>query len=310
MFKFRIEKSGYRIKQLAEVTGLSCHVLRKWENRYNFLSPQRAANGYREFDESDLQLLLFIKTQLVTGISIGDIAKKGREFLLMEMNSGPVEVSQVPDTLEPQAIELIQAARRGDSSTVEQMINALIQPLGFEAALTQILFPVLRSIGDLWHHGRISVSGEQLVSQPIHRLLAEYSNLQNEAGNPRAFVACVPNDFHEIGPMLATGLLRKAGWKVTYLGPDTNIEILRLACDRRHAKLVILSCVVEPSEIEMKQLIENIVQELLPVTAVLIGGKGASLYIDWLERKGIRYIGEIERVGEITPQSLGLQRSA
>ena len=292
------------------MTGFSSHVLRKWEQRFSLLSPQRAKNGYRLFDQIDLQLLLFIKHKLGTGCSIGQLAHIGRGALLAEMNSGSIDISHILEDFKPQAVELIQAARRGDSGSVEQGINLFIQKLSFESALINVFFPILRSVGELWHHGRISVSGEQLVSYPIHRLLAEHNHLHNGTTDPQAIVACVPNDFHEIGPMSAARLLRHGGWRATYLGPDSNIDMVHLACRRRRAKLVLLSCVVEPSKDAMKLLIEDIVRQLLPITTVAIGGKGASLYIDWLERKGIRYIGEIEQVSQLTPRSLGHSRIA
>ena len=60
----------------------------------------------------------------------------------------------------------------------------------------------------------------------------------------------------------------------------------------------------------MKHLIDKIVKQLLPITNVAIGGKGASDYIDWLESKGIRYIENIEEVNGLTPRSEIFARSA
>lgn len=292
------------------MTGLSPHVIRKWDQRYNFLSPLRAENGYRVFDQVDLQLLLFIKSQLAQGKSIGQLALQGRDALIKEMNSGPIDLSRVPVNIQPQVAEIVEAARKGTQAAVERTMYFLVQQYGFDRALTDIFFPALRSIGELWHQGRIDIAGEQFVSQTIHRLLADERPLQNGIERPQALVACMPNDYHEIGAMSALRLLRKSGWKAIYLGADSSIDIVRLACRRRHAQLVLLSCVLEPSPEEMKSLIDNILKQLLPMTSVVIGGKGAMLYIDWLERKGIRYIGEMESVKKLNPQTFGHSRIA
>ncbi len=310
MSKFQYSTAGFRIKHLSEMTGLSSHVLRKWDQRYNFLSPHRTDNGYRIFDRVDLQLLLFIKCQLALGKPIGQLALQGRDALIGEMNSGAIDLSQFPVDIQPQVAEILEAAREGNQAVIEQTIYLLVQKYGFDRALPDIFFPVLRSIGELWHQGRINISGEQSVSRTIHRLLAEDHSLQNGTERPQALVACLPNDYHEIGAMAALRLLQKSGWKALYLGADSGIDIVRLACTRKHAQLVLLSCVVERSPEDMKSLIDKIVKELLPMAKVVIGGKGAMLYMDWLERKGIGYIGEIESVKDFQPQSFGHSRIA
>lgn len=302
MFKFQYNTSGFLIKHLSEITGLSPHVIRKWDQRYDLLTPQRAENGYRQFDLQDLQLLLFIKQQQTAGTAIGQLASQGREALIATMNSGPIDVTEIPELYKNDATILIQAARQHDQQNVDQTIHRLIKKYGFWQALTQIFFPVLRSIGQLWHQGRISPKGERSVSQTIRCLLADDHHLQNGNGKPQAVVACMPQDYHEIGAMAAVGLLRQKGWKATYLGADSSIDIVRLACKRNQGRLVLLSCVVEPDPEAMKYLIDEIVHQLLPITSVAIGGKGASLYIDWIERKGIRYIEEIDHLKNMTPR--------
>ena len=66
----------YRIKSVANITGLSTHALRKWEERYDLIYPIRTTNGYRTFSEEDIQLLLFIKTKLKDGESIGQVGSQ------------------------------------------------------------------------------------------------------------------------------------------------------------------------------------------------------------------------------------------
>lgn len=304
MSSLQTHPSGYGMKQLSELTGLSRHVLRKWEQRYTFLSPRRTANGYRVYDLEDLQLLLFLNYQLTTGLSVGRLARQGRAALLAEMNAGPIDVHHVAQDSQPQARDLIQAARRGDQAAVDRTIALIIHQRGFDEALTDVFFPVLQTIGEIWHQGRISITGEQAVSRTIQRLLV-HAHQPHHPNRPYALIACVPNDFHEIGAMSAARFLRTNGWNTTYLGPDVNVDVVRLACRRRHGKLVLFSCAVEPPSSDMKTLIDDIVRQLLPLTQVVVGGRGADVYRDWLERRGIRYIVEINRVKAITPRLLG-----
>lgn len=297
---------GYGIKHLAAMTGLSRHVLRKWEQRYNLLSPQRAKNGYRVYTPEELQLAFFLKHQLTTIASIGQLAQRGRDALIHEMNAGFIEVHPVIQEAQPQARELIRSARRSDRTAVDRAITLLIQQWGFDRALIAVFFPVLHIIGELWHQGRISIEGEHLVSQTIQRLLSHQlrsAPQSPETDYPQALVACVPHDFHEIGAMSAVRFLRHGGWNVTYLGPNVSIDVVRLACRRRRRELVLFSCVIELASADMNDLINDIVRELLPLTTVFMGGRGADRYKDRLEQKGVRYIDDVERVKELKPRS-------
>lgn len=210
------------------------------------------------------------------------------------MSNGQKASLGVPENLKDDSTALLQAAQQGRTGSVEKKVHAFIQRLGIDSALKDIFFSILLTVGDLWHRGEISISGERCITQTIRRYLAEANRLLNRQTGPLAIIACFPNDYHEIGAMTAVRVLHQQGWRTTYLGPESGIDLIHLACQRRQSKLVVLSCVVEPSEEDMKDVIDKISSKLLPLCPVLIGGKGATLFIDWLERRGIRFIGDIQ----------------
>ena len=51
----------YYIQQVADVTGLSKQVIRKWEERYDLVHPERLENGYRIYSEKDVNTLMKVK---------------------------------------------------------------------------------------------------------------------------------------------------------------------------------------------------------------------------------------------------------
>lgn len=300
---------GFRIKTVSQITGLSPHLIRKWEQRYALLSPDRTPNGYRRYREEDLQLLLYIKAQIICGKSIGHLASQGIAVLREAMSDGRVENLGVPENLRQDCMTLIQSAQQGSMGSVEKKVHGFIQRLGIDSALKDVFFPILRAVGDLWHRGQISISGERGITQTIRRYLVEANRLLNRQTGSLAIIACFPNDYHEIGAMTAVRVLHQQGWRTTYLGPDSGIDLIHLACQRRQSKLVVLSCVVEPSEEDMKDLIDKISSKLLPLCPVLIGGKGASLFIDWLEQRGIRFIQDVQDLEHTKIDSLSIDHS-
>ena len=292
---------GYRIKAVATFTGLSPHVIRKWEERYQFLIPYRSENGYRLYFEDDIQFLMYLNAQIEAGKSVGQLGKIGGAQLRRDMNEGPVHVFGIPQSHYKQAITLIQAARRLNRSITEETIQNLVYRLGLEQAVQQVFFPVLKAIGDLWHGGKVSITGEHMVTQAIRQHLVETLQKRKSHQGPSVILACAPRDFHEIGAMTATLILQAQGWQPVYLGPDTDIDLIRLACKRRSGRLIIMSMVREPHQKDITMLMEHIKQQLLPHYPVIIGGQGASKYIDLIERYGIKYIEDMNYIKRLKP---------
>ena len=55
--------ASYRIKAVSRMTGIRPELVRMWERRYGLFKPQRAGNRYREFDDEDVQLLLYLRLE-------------------------------------------------------------------------------------------------------------------------------------------------------------------------------------------------------------------------------------------------------
>ncbi|GLY89338.1 MerR family transcriptional regulator [Actinoallomurus iriomotensis] len=60
-----------RIGELAERAGVSARALRYYEQQ-GLISARRAANGYREYDESDVRLVAEIRSLLAVGFTLED----------------------------------------------------------------------------------------------------------------------------------------------------------------------------------------------------------------------------------------------
>lgn len=65
----------YEISAVARLTGVSPHVLRVWERRYDVVEPRRSETKRRQYDQSDIHRLALLKTLVDHGHAIGSIAK-------------------------------------------------------------------------------------------------------------------------------------------------------------------------------------------------------------------------------------------
>lgn len=86
----------YKIRTVASMTSFLPGLLRAWENRYDFLKPDRVHSHHRLYSEDDVQVLLNIRKLLDGGRSIGEVAALGREVLLkMSHPRRPSEQSSI-----------------------------------------------------------------------------------------------------------------------------------------------------------------------------------------------------------------------
>ncbi|MDO4911073.1 MAG: MerR family transcriptional regulator [Corynebacterium sp.] len=76
----------YSIGQVAELTHLSAHTLRFYEKE-GLVRPERTDTGLRDYNEEDVQAVLFINCMKKTGMSIADIGK----FMELSYSSNPDE---------------------------------------------------------------------------------------------------------------------------------------------------------------------------------------------------------------------------
>ena len=288
--------AAYRIKTVASMTGLSTHVIRKWEERYHLIHPQRGPNGYRTFTENDVQFLLYLKSQLTNGETIGQLAESGEAHLRQAMRDISYGCPGLPSQFQGEGRKVIQAAQNHDDDAIQRTIANWILQLGLEEAMEVILFPLLRYIGELWHQGKISISAENSVSRIIRLQLINALGKDSSRDKEQALIACVPWDSHEIAPLTVTLLLQKLGWQATYLGPNVSFEVLQMALRRRHPDLMILSSTTEPDFQTGRSWIETMVHTFQPQCRVIAGGAGFRALSELLAKNGITYLKQVKEV--------------
>ena len=89
------DKNGlFAIQQVADMTGLSKQVIRKWEERYGIIQPKRLENGYRIYSQQDVKTLLKIKLLSEQGHSLKQAALLVKEFA--EDPEVPIQEGKIP----------------------------------------------------------------------------------------------------------------------------------------------------------------------------------------------------------------------
>src|SRR5919112_4801738 len=90
------------IAALARRTGVHADTIRKWEQRYGVLRPERTAGGQRRYTEADVARVEWLKARLDEGFRIGEAAA------LLGTDT------MAPPAAEDACAAIVDAARRSD----------------------------------------------------------------------------------------------------------------------------------------------------------------------------------------------------
>jgi methanogenic corrinoid protein MtbC1 len=118
-----------------------------------------------------------------------------------------------------------------------------------------VIQPCLYEIGEAWYRGDIRIATEHFASQYLRgRLLSLFQAYPVQHSAPRIVVGCAPDEFHDIGSLMLALFLRRAGYRVDFLGANVHImDLVQFAREQRPA-LICLSANSEESAHSLRQL--------------------------------------------------------
>jgi methanogenic corrinoid protein MtbC1 len=265
----------YNIKAVVQATGITSSTLRAWERRYDVTHPKRSDSGYRLYSDRDIILIRWLKSQVDAGMAISQ-AVAWLEGLIAEADS--VEYVHLPESAETAAERMTpitqHLATRDFSSLCADLLHALLQLNEAEAELVlaeafslypmemigeKVIAPVLISVGEKWHEGIISVADEHFATAYLQqRLAAILRTVPITGGDSLIWIACAPKEEHEIGAMLLTIYLRRAGYRVQYFGKNLPISDFKTHVQRHRPTMVLLSAAMDEAARELANLAEEL----------------------------------------------------
>ncbi|HET7240491.1 MAG TPA: MerR family transcriptional regulator [Gemmatimonadales bacterium] len=260
---------------VATRTGLSPHVLRAWERRYQVVVPTRSDGGQRLYSDLDIERLRKLRRLVEAGHAISRLARLTPEQLDQVNQGEPQSAGPGPETdaAGARVEEALGAATRFDAARFEAVLERAALTFGIPVFLDQIAAPAMERIGHGWADGSVSVGQEHMATAEFRRVLGWLLRANEVSGPaPRIVVATPPRQVHELGALMVAVSAAAEGWKVTYLGPDMPVAELVRAADETGADAVALS-VVYPDGIEgLFAALRRRGQGLPPETPLILGG--------------------------------------
>ena len=194
----------------------------------------RSDGGFRLYSAQDERRVMVMRSHLERGLSAAEAAR-----LTLDEESVPAPPAETP-VLERGAGELRVALDAFDESAAQSALDRLLSGLSVEIVLREVVLAYLRDLGDRWERGEASVAHEHFASQILRGRLLGLARDWDRGSGPRALLACMPGEQHDLA-LIAFGLgLRDRGWRITFLGPDTPVDTLTDAVATLQPEVLVL----------------------------------------------------------------------
>ena len=256
-----------RIGELSRRTGVSADTLRAWERRYGIFKPARSEGGFRLYSQADEERAQTMRGLIAEGLSAAQAAaavKEGRT----PVAASTARVAIAPDLT---AGELLRAIERLDEEDANRILDGALAALSFDAVAEGVLLPLLRTVGEGWERGELSVGQEHFATNLLRgRLLGLARGWMTGVG-PVALLAGPEGESHDLGLIVFGLSLRAHGWRIAFLGGNTPLESISRTADAIDAALVVVAALSPEPLIVARTALEALAAR----RRVALGGAGA-----------------------------------
>ncbi|WP_274476424.1 MerR family transcriptional regulator [Mangrovimonas aestuarii] len=272
----------YSMAQVAALSGVNAHTLRKWESRYSFIKPERTGTNIRYYSDEQLRTLINVGVLNRHGIRVSKIDKMSQAEIhdaVEELLVRPLENDEVNI--------LVRSMLEMNEDKFLEILKSQIIRNGLLNTITGLIYPFLNQVGVLWGTKRVMPAQEHFISNLIRQKLfsaIDFLPTPNEDA-PKVVLFLPEGEQHEIGLLLAYYIAKEMGWKTYYLGQNVPLDNLKEVISISKPDVMMTMFVItNPSFIQDK--VKAIIDHTnLPL---LVGGSMSNLK-DLLEENDLCY---------------------
>lgn len=263
----------YSIKDIEAIVGIKAHTIRAWENRYKLTSPDRTDTNIRMYSEEDLRKLLNISLLYNYGYRISELAKLSEPDLCKLVQ----EFTLKDDASTGKMLALTTAMLDLNESMFERLLSTSILQLGLQKTMEEVIFPFFQQIGIMWQTGTINPAHEHFITNLIRQKLIVAIDGQplQELPNTPKFLLFLPQDeWHEIGLLYASFVIRSRGAKSIYLGQNVPYPDLHVVVEVYQPQVLFTVLTSPVTSIHAEEYLLNL-QKDFPGITILAAGRQA-----------------------------------
>lgn len=171
--------------------------------------------------------------------------------------------------------EFLNSLLNGERKHCSALIRkALDQQGNIIPVYEEIIKPSLYHVGELWENNKITVASEHMATSIVEFILNEiYVDIISEHRlGKKVVVACVENEFHQVGIKMVADVFEKNGWDTCFLGANVPTSDLISFIKIQNPVLLALSFSIISHLSVLERMLMHI-QNSLPNLPVLVGGQ-------------------------------------
>lgn len=259
----------FTIKDLENLSGIKAHTIRMWEQRYNFLKPQRTESNIRYYDGRELKKILNVALLNKFGFRISNISRMSEE----EVQEKLLELTQSLACEERFVAELITAMMDMEVRRFEEILDNYILSKGLAKAVQYVIFPFLEKIGLLWTTNHINPAQEHLVTNIVRqKLIVAIESAYSRVEKKVTFLLFLPEgEFHELSLLYVYYLLKSKGVPTLYLGANIPLKDAALVCKRKKVDYIYLHLTSVANSFHYNRFLKDLYNYFAPVPVIISG---------------------------------------
>jgi MerR family transcriptional regulator, light-induced transcriptional regulator len=242
----------YSIKDLEKLSGIQAHTIRIWEKRYKLVTPQRTNTNIRFYSDEDLKRILNVSLLNHDGLKISKIAKLTDEELIEQVIQLTGDAKHSSSQIESLIVAMIEL----NEVKFETIFNQLIKELGLDEAINKVVYPFMEKIGVLWLTGKINIAQEHFVTSIVRKkLFTAIDALGPTNVGPKVIIFLPEGEFHELGLLFYTYLIRRHGYSPVYLGQSVPMKDLAKVQIAHNAEFLFTTFVTTLNDTPFKEYV-------------------------------------------------------
>jgi len=280
---------------VATRTGLTPHVIRIWELRYNAITPTRTDTNRRLYSDADVERLILLRKATRAGHKISQLSKLPLDRLRAIADASPERrLTPSPAVADVTLAQCLEAVQHLDAHTLERLLAQAALKKSHTAIIETLIVPLMEQVGELWHNGTLRPANEHLATAVVRSFIASITEAYPlAAAAPRVIFTTPAGQWHELGALVAAATAATQGWHVTYLGPNLPADEIAAAATQTQATLVALSILYPGDDPNVGHELHKLRRLLGAGIQLLVGGRVAGNYQQVIEEVGAIRINDI-----------------
>lgn len=260
----------FTIADVSAITGIKKDTLRKWEQRYDFLTPLRLSNSYRQYSQQQVAFLYMLSKKMKEGLSLKKAINATNDMMCIDNASAHPSHSFF--------FQLLAYGEQCNEEKFSYTLHQAHQQCGLTMYLQEIVQPFLKEVGNRWASKQWREYQEKFASTLLQHHLIELRHQIPVPSNTKLVMgACLPNEQHELPLHILLLQIQLKGYRIFLIGQSPAPGTIENFVEEFQPAVVLLSATTKLplADIAYLKQLDDFARKH-PATHFFIGGEGVA----------------------------------